>query len=164
MSDYEIEIQIEGELPPSLGQAPVRNRVLRAAATTLEQEGIAANVGLSILLTDDEAIRILNRDFRGQDKPTDVLSFPASSDFPGSARYLGDVAISLATAERQSSAGGHSLLDELTLLTAHGVLHLLGYDHLESSDQKAMWAAQDRVLASLDLSVRSPDYDADAGE
>ncbi len=93
---------------------------------------------ISILFVGDQGIHKLNRQFRGMDRPTDVLSFPQILEgdpaVPG-ALVLGDVAISLETALRQSEEHGLSLEEELTLLLIHGILHLLGYDH-EISDQE----------------------------
>ena len=89
------------------------------------------NQTFTIVLVGDRAIRRLNRDFRNQDKPTDVLSFPAGAeamphlDKPG----LGDMIISVETARRQAFARHHSLEKELRVLVIHGLLHLLGYDH-----------------------------------
>tara|TARA_B100000378_G_C17860734_1_gene348518 strand:+ start:126 stop:596 length:471 start_codon:yes stop_codon:yes gene_type:complete len=93
---------------------------------------------ISILFVGDQGIRDLNRQFRGMDRPTDVLSFPqlleGEPEIPG-APVLGDVAISLETASHQSEDHGLSLGEELTLLLIHGILHLLGYDH-EISDRE----------------------------
>jgi len=100
---------------------------------------------LSILLTTDAAIRLLNRDHRGKDKPTDVLSFP-QSEFrrPLVPRrghdlaVLGDVIISIDTAERQARGRRRPLVEEVRFLLAHGLLHLLGYDHATPEEKKVM--------------------------
>jgi probable rRNA maturation factor len=114
---------------------------------------------LTLLLTDDAQIQQLNRDFRGEDKPTDVLSFPAGATLPGmgeAVAYLGDIAISAPYAQRQAQAAGHPLTAELQLLAIHGVLHLLGYDHGEPEEKADMWAAQTAVLAALGLQAIQP--------
>lgn len=121
------------------------------AVLTLEQEGVRPPAGFSLLLTDDPYLQQLNRDFRGYDKPTDVLSFPAGQTLaqqnPGQQTpYLGDIAISVPTAQQQAHTAQHPLLDELRLLTVHGILHLLGYDHATPEEKAEMWAAQDKVL------------------
>lgn len=157
MSAFEVEIQVEVDLP--LPQAELRRRLERAVTAALQAEGVAPPAALTILLTSGERIRVLNRTYRKIDKATDVLSFGADAGVPGMDAYLGDVAVALPVAQAQAEAGGHSLLDELTLLSVHGVLHLLGYDHVEPDEKEAMWAAQDRVLAQLGSALRSPVYD-----
>lgn len=100
-------------------------------------------VELSIALVSDEVIRDLNRSFRRKDKPTDVLAFPMSdapkADFPRSG-LLGDVILSIETARRQAAANSRPLAAELTMLLAHGLLHLLGYDHQTDDEEREMTA------------------------
>jgi probable rRNA maturation factor len=116
------------------------NPLLDAGERALHAEG-AADAEVSLLLTDDETIHALNRDYRDQDKPTDVLSFaqrdqrPDAPEIPAPAladqpENLGDVVISVETAARQAEQHGATLDDELALLTVHGILHLLGYDDM----------------------------------
>jgi len=157
MSGFEIEIQMETGLPLSADQ--VRAHLTRAATVTLQSENVAAPAALTLLLTSREQVHTMNRTFRHIDKPTDVLSFPADRNVPGMDVYLGDVAIAVPVAQAQADAAGHGLLPELTLLTVHGVLHLLGHDHLEPQGQQLMWAAQDRILSRLGLDLRSPVYE-----
>jgi probable rRNA maturation factor len=90
-----------------------------------------------VLLTSDAAIRRLNRQFRGKNKATDVLSFPADGLAPGSEKIAGDLAISVPTAQRQAVAQGHALGVEIKILILHGLLHLAGYDHESDSGQMA---------------------------
>jgi probable rRNA maturation factor len=90
---------------------------------------------VNVLLTTDAAIRKLNRQFRGLDKATDVLSFPAGA--PPEHRIAGDLAISMQTAMRQAAEQGHALLVEIKVLILHGLLHLAGYDHETDSGQMA---------------------------
>jgi probable rRNA maturation factor len=124
----------------------------RAAKAALLQQS-APDGDLTLVLTGDEQIQDLDRDFLGKDAPTDVLSFPASQTDPETGRpYLGDIIISVPRAEAQSIAAGHSLEDELSLLVVHGVLHLLGHDHAESKDKARMWAAQAETLTKLGIS------------
>jgi probable rRNA maturation factor len=123
----------------------------KAAQSTLE-ETTTSDADLTIVLTSDEEIRALNRDFIGNDAPTDVLSFPAGETDPDTGRhYLGDVVISLPRATEQATERGHSLEAESQLLVVHGVLHLLGYDHADAPDKIRMWAAQVAVLDILGL-------------
>jgi probable rRNA maturation factor len=107
---------------------------------------------LSILLTDDAGIRVLNREHRQKDKPTDVLSFPLD-EVPGpeDIRLLGDVVISIDTAERQAQSRKRDLLHEVRFLLAHGILHLLGYDHGTRAEKKRMDAACRRLVRAAPL-------------
>ncbi|MGD0097704.1 MAG: rRNA maturation RNase YbeY [Terracidiphilus sp.] len=102
---------------------------------------------VSVLLTTDAAVRKLNRQFRGKNKPTDVLSFPAEGI--GAEELAGDLAISIDTARRQAAEQDHSLACELKILILHGLLHLVGYDH-ESDDGK-MARRERRLRAALGL-------------
>jgi len=107
-----------------------------------------------VLLTDDEEIARLNKDYRGIDGPTDVLSFSQIED-GGLAGFadieeeilLGDVVISIDTAQRQASEQGRALDDEIDTLLAHGILHLLGYDHENTEDAMKMFARQEEILS-----------------
>jgi len=109
------------------------------------------NVELSITLTDNESIKSLNKDWRGKDKPTDVLSFPINEKPPGYNYYLlGDVVISLPFAKKQAEEIGFSYKEEVLRLLIHGVLHLLGYDHEKSEKEaKVMFNLQDRIFENL---------------
>jgi probable rRNA maturation factor len=98
--------------------------------------GRTGTVSVTVVITSDRRIRRLNRIWRGTDKATDVLSFPAGDD-PGPARHLGDLVISRETATRQARNEGHSLATELRVLALHGLLHLLGYDHERDSGRMA---------------------------
>jgi probable rRNA maturation factor len=103
---------------------------------------------LSVLLTDDAAIHALNREHRQQDKPTDVLAFAMDESVPDPAGILGDVVISLETAERQARSRKRPLVEEVRFLLAHGVLHLIGYDHAEPAEKRQM-VAMTRKLVRL---------------
>lgn len=136
MAGYDITIEVTVDAP-ELDVAALG--VL--AERVLAGEGVAQGTGVSILFVDDEAIRNLNRQFLGIDEPTDVLSFPDESDQPfpsvDEPAYLGDIAISLPTAMRQAGELGHSLDAEVSHLLVHGLLHLRGYDHVESAEDEA---------------------------
>ena len=145
--------------------APFVRVVAAAANETMGLEQVSDGAALTVLLTDDEYIQELNRHYRGEDRPTDVLSFPPGDPMPGSEgllEYLGDIAISVPQAERQASAKGHETQAELQLLTVHGVLHLLGYDHLEPDEKITMWAAQANALRKLGLENIQPTEDEHA--
>jgi len=122
----------------------------QAARAALEHQ--SADGDLTLVLTDDEGLRRLNRDYLGVDAPTDVLSFPASETDPETGRrYLGDILLSIPRAQAQARAAGHPLEDEARLLVIHGVLHLLGHDHASAKEKSKMWKAQGEVLERLGL-------------
>jgi probable rRNA maturation factor len=113
-------------------------------------------VEVSLLLTDDAVLRRLNREFRGLDRPTDVLSFAqleGASLPPGHAGTvpLGDVAVSVERARRQAGAYGHAFERELAYLFVHGLLHLLGYDHEAERDRAAMRREEESALGAAGL-------------
>lgn len=121
------------------------------AALALETEDIASGTELSVLLTDDAAIRELNRLYRDTDAPTDVLSFAQMEGEAfvapeGAAQHLGDVIISVETARRQALEYGVTIQNEAGHLLVHGVLHLLGYDHEDADDAAIMHAHEDAIL------------------
>lgn len=131
--------------------------VLAAAEATLASEG-AVGEGVSFLLTDDKTIRDLNRRFRQQDKPTNVLSFPAPQN---PERFLGDVALAYGVCAREAAEQGKPLKNHLQHLVAHGVFHLLGYDHETDAQAEEMEGLERAVLAGLGI----PDpYAAGEGE
>lgn len=119
-----------------------RKRLIEAARKSLQVEGFDKPAEISIMITDDEQIHALNRDYRGIDRPTDVLSFSQLEGEPispeGEAVTLGDVVISIETARKQAEERGHSADDEIELLVIHGVLHLLGYDDQSDSNAAQM--------------------------
>ncbi len=128
--------------------------LLTAAEQALQLTGSEHQVELSIVVGSDAFLRKLNLRYRQVDSPTDVLAFPADEIDPDtSSFYLGDVVISLPRAQEQALAERHPLQDELQLLVIHGVLHLQGYDHLNTSDKKKMQAIQDKILKSLGIHI-----------
>ena len=115
-----------------------------------EDEEPPSAYALSVLMTDDASVRSLNRDWRGKDSATNVLSFPADMPpIPGEPDFLGDIALARETLEREAELDGKSLDDHLRHLVVHGVLHLLGYDHLEKAEAEEMEATETRILAGL---------------
>jgi probable rRNA maturation factor len=128
-----------------------------AAEQTLAHIRPGEDFELSIALSDDSQLHDLNLQFLGIDSPTDVLSFPAGELDPDTGTlYLGDVILSLPRAQAQATAGGYTAAAELQLLTVHGVLHLLGYDHAEPDDKAAMWATQSEILSLLGCPISAP--------
>jgi probable rRNA maturation factor len=128
------------------------DRLERAANLTLQHQALSKEVDLSIVITDNEQIQVLNRQFRRIDSPTDVLSFPAGFTDPDSQRlYIGDVIISFPQAQTQALSANHHVSQELSLLVVHGVLHLLGQDHTNANEKKKMWEAQSEILENLGI-------------
>lgn len=133
----------------------------RAAEIALAAAGSQRLYELTIVLTSDAKIQKLNRQFRGESQPTDVLSFPADElDLETGEHYLGDVVISVPRAKEQAEKDGHPLEAELQLLTVHGVLHLLGHDHGSEAEREKMWAQQDEILTKLGSYLRSVHVEA----
>ncbi len=120
----------------------VTARVERAAAAALG----AVEGDVVVLLTDDAAVHDLNARFRDRDQPTNVLSFPAAES---AAPRLGDLVLAWGVCAAEAEAQGKTLADHLTHLTVHGVLHLLGRDHVEEAEAEAMEAEERSLLASL---------------
>ena len=156
-SSHTIEVTAESEAWHSAVTDPL-GTAQRAVVAVLEGPPAAAqrpmpHVEVSVLLTDDARVRELNRVWRGVDKPTNVLSFPARepgepwpSDGPA---LLGDVAVALETVLREAAAEGKAPGDHLAHLVVHGMLHLLGHDHEADAEADAMEALEVRVLAGL---------------
>ena len=115
--------------------------------TTKAQRAAGLRGSVSVLLTNSRELRVLNRQFRGKDKPTDVLSFP--SEVAGARRFLGDVAISVEIAAQNAKRLGHSTADEVKILILHGLLHLAGYDH--EADHGEMARTEERLRSRLSL-------------
>ena len=137
--------------------------IRRTILETLDYEGMENDAEVSVTFVDDEGIRELNNRFRGMDKPTDVLSFPLL-DYEGESEEpffdelchnLGDIVISLERAMAQANEFGHSFEREVAFLTAHSMLHLLGYDHeLSEEDDADMRRRQNDIMDRLGLSVK----------
>lgn len=122
--------------------------------TALKHLDVTESVGLTILIVGNGEIQALNRQYRGVDAPTDVLSFSAGDTDPDTGeRYLGDVLISYPKAAHQSQTQGHTVNAELQLLVVHGVLHLLGHDHATEDEKAIMWGLQSEILEKLGLDI-----------
>ena len=130
-----------------LGHRETARLVRRAARTALKAEGIDERCEISVTLTDDKGIHVINRENRGVDKPTDVLSFPIDEpDYDTGCRFLGDMVLSLERALAQSEEFGGGYAHEIQYLTVHSVLHLLGYDHLDEGEEKAKMRAREKDI------------------
>jgi probable rRNA maturation factor len=130
--------------------SPIGSPALKRRAERMLQVLRIPDAELSVLICDDKAIHALNRDHRRKDKPTDVLAFALREGkvLPGASSLLGDVVISLDTAKRQARQLKRSLWDEVTWLLAHGLLHLVGYDHQTVAEERRMNARADVLISA----------------
>lgn len=125
------------------------------AAFVLREMHVADGAELAILFVDEAAMEQLHIQWMDEPGPTDVLSFPmdelrpGSPDEPTPAGLLGDIVVCPSVAARQAEAAGHTAEEEMLLLTTHGLLHLLGYDHVEPEEEKVMFALQRRLLLTF---------------
>ena len=146
-----------------LGHREAAGLIKRAAAMALTAEGIEIPCIISVMLTDDEGIRSVNREFREIDRATDVLSFPLNELTPGDfdpndcerdpetgAVMLGDMMISLEHCEAQGREFGHGFGREIMYLTVHSVLHLLGYDHVDEGAMKRQMREREKAIMGDD--------------
>ncbi len=111
------------------------------------------DVSFNVIIVDNDYIHKLNKEYRNIDRETDVISFALEDDktFNPLERVLGDIYISIDKAKSQSEEYGHSLKRELCFLAVHGMLHLLGYDHMEKEDEKVMFGLQEEILDEMDI-------------
>ena len=157
------------EIERMIGDIPegAERLMQQVAETACETEGVE-KVFACVRLADDEFIHALNRDTRGVDRPTDVLSYPSVNYKSGTAKdnaarirreydpemgkaFIGDIVISIDRARAQAIEYGHSLQRELGYLTAHAMLHLFGYDHMTEEDKPIMRAMEERIMAQIGL-------------
>jgi len=122
-------------------------RVTDAALQALKGGKAPRHAALTILLAGDAQVKALNRDFRGKRRATNVLSFPTSP--AGDDDYLGDVVLAYGVTEKEARAGGKRLIDHATHLVVHGVLHLLGFDHVTPRKARVMEPLETKILARL---------------
>ena len=146
----------------SLQKFVISHNIRKCIQETLNAEGIKVCCEINVLVTDDAGIRVINRESRDLDKPTDVLSFPMFQLEAGNppsdwAEYqdpatklvpLGDMCISLERAVAQAEEFGHSVRREVGYLTIHSMLHLLGYDHLDEGEQKRQMRSREEAIAA----------------
>jgi probable rRNA maturation factor len=144
--------RVDVQMAPHFAEEVDTELLRHVASEALRYEGVEGEVALSVVITDDDTVRELSRQFRDVDVPTDVLAFGSGDedDFvtePGEAAYLGDIIISYPRAIIQAEGYGHSIDRELALLIVHGVLHLMGYDHVDEAERTEMWARQNEILS-----------------
>ena len=134
--------------------------LLRLTAHNLTEVNVSPDADVAILLVDEGAMEALHVQWMDEPGPTDVLSFPMDELRPGTQEQptppglLGDIVLCPQVAETQAQAAGHSTLDELILLTTHGLLHLLGFDHAEPDEEREMFGLQRELIAAFHASER----------
>lgn len=156
-----VKFILENETDEEISKEQV-DELNRVCCMVMENEDCNFDAEISFTFTDNENIQEINRDYRGIDRPTDVLSFPMlefdadeiDADYETEYGYvlLGDIVISVERAREQADEFGHSLRRELAFLTAHSMLHLLGYDHVDDeAGEKMMIEKQNEVLNALNI-------------
>lgn len=145
--EIDVALPYEGEVD--------RDLLTRVLSNALAEQGVTGPVEVSVVVTDDAKIQALNRQYRGIDRPTDVLSFPQEEGTtafprpPGAPRQLGDIVISYDRVKAQAREYGHSERRELAYLAVHGLLHLLGFDHETEPERQRMRTAEEAALSEI---------------
>lgn len=156
-----VEFILENETDSEIG-TETKEELIKVCEEIMKREECNFDAQISFTFTDNESIREINREYRGIDKPTDVLSFPmiefdgeVDAEFETDANgtvLLGDIVISLERAREQAEELGHSLRREVAFLTAHSMLHLLGYDHVDDKEgERQMIEKQNAALSALGI-------------
>lgn len=138
--------------------------VKKIACEIMTQEKLPDNAELSLVFCDDDTIKDLNNNFRGKNEPTDVLSFPMTQNkfvnFEPETILLGDIVISLDTALKQAKELKHSLTTEITFLLIHGILHLIGFDHINEDERKVMLKRESDIFTKLNSKTQEANINA----
>ena len=152
-----MQIEISNQQEKMTVTQAIEDRIIEVLEETARVHEVDDLAEVSLMFTDDETIHEMNREYRGIDRPTDVLSFALEEGeeeeiYGGpEENLLGDIIISVETATRQAEEYGHSVEREMAFLALHGMLHLLGYDHKEEEERKEMRAQEEAILASLGI-------------
>src|SRR5579883_146589 len=148
-------LKLDLDVAPCFEKEVARDFLCGVLERVLATQGVTGLVELSVVVTDDAQIQTLNREYRGKDCPTDVLSFSQLEGVdnfphaPGEARLLGDIVISYDRVRAQAAEYGHSEKRELAYLAVHGLLHLLGFDHETEPGRQKMRRAEEEALAQI---------------
>jgi probable rRNA maturation factor len=151
----ETSVQIDPQYKDSVDPGRLTEAILR----TLDQEGVTEPLTVSVLVTDDDNIRRLNLQYRGEDAPTDVLAFGTEENSdrfvspPVIIPHLGDLVLSYPRAAMQAAEYNQSVPNELDRLVVHGILHLLGYDDHGQQERERMWSRQEAILETIHTST-----------
>jgi probable rRNA maturation factor len=149
-------LTVSVDVRPRSTPVAIRSLIRRVSRTTLAGSDLTGRARLSVHLVDDVEIHRINADHRGVDAPTDVLSFPQIEDSgfvtpPGESMHVGDVVLSMDRVRSQASEYGHSFEREIGYLTAHGILHCLGYDHETDAERAEMRKREEAIMAAAGL-------------
>lgn len=149
-------LTVSVEIHPRSTSAAIRSLIRTVSRKTLGGSELIGRARLSVHLVDDEEIHRINAEHRGVDAPTDVLSFPQIEDSgfvtpPGESVHVGDIVLSVDRVRAQALEYGHSFEREIGYLTAHGILHCLGYDHENEADQVVMREREEEVMLAAGL-------------
>lgn len=150
MSSYRVEVRVR----PAFADGVSAHWLREVVETALRAENQPEDAEVTLLVTGDEEIRELNREYRDTDRPTDVLAFGGSGGESfvtpeGFPIYLGDIVVSYPRAVAQAEDVGHPVKEELALLVVHGCLHLLGYEHAEEGERREMWRRQEQIKEAV---------------
>ena len=168
MADNKIRVVITNKQKTVKIPTGIRMLVRRCCNAVLQLEKFEGPAEISVTFTDNKGIKELNKQYRNKDIETDVLSFPMGengvydTDMETGAKILGDVVISMEKARDQAELFGHSLQREVGYLTAHSVLHLLGYDHMENLEKVRMREKEELIMEQLGLPASSSSIVDDA--
>lgn len=152
-----MQIEISNQQEKMTVTQAIEDRIIEVLEETARVHEVDDLAEVSLMFTDDETIHEMNREYRGIDRSTDVLSFALEEGeeeeiYGGpEENLLGDIIISVETATRQAEEYGHSVEREMAFLALHGMLHLLGYDHMEEEERQEMRAQEEAILASLGI-------------
>ena len=152
-----MQIEISNQQEKMTVTQAIEDRIIEVLEETARVHEVDDLAEVSLMFTDDETIHEMNREYRGIDRPTDVLSFALEEGeeeeiYGGpEENLLGDIIISVETATRQAEEYGHSVEREMAFLALHGMLHLLGYAHMEEAERQEMRAQEEAILASLGI-------------
>ena len=141
-----LDVYIDAVHPPCM-EAEQLCQTAATAAYAFVPEKLVGRV--TIRLTNDTEVQTLNRDFRHKDKPTNVLSFPDGTLDDDNVTYLGDIVLAAETVQHEAEEQGKKVADHLVHLVIHGLLHLVGYDHMNDEDEKAMQMLEIQILQTL---------------
>jgi probable rRNA maturation factor len=164
MTDVSVDCVAESDLWEALPDAEIWVERACAAAVAGGRRDLLPNAEIAVLLADDAHVQAVNKEWRGLDKPTNVLSFPAVlPDRIGTSPILGDLILAFETCAREAEQDGKTLRDHAVHLVVHGVLHLLGYDHLDEVEAEEMEALEIEVLAGLGIPDPYRDSEIESG-
>jgi probable rRNA maturation factor len=147
------------DVDPSFEDSPDLPNFNDLIIAVFSDQKIPVESDVTIVIVDDDQIHKLNRVFLDEDKPTDVLAFPAGHVDPDTGHQnYGDIIISYPRAKNQADLAGHPLSSELSLLTIHGLLHLIGFNHDQPESEAEMWQVQSAVLKKMGVNIKPPDH------